>query len=185
MSFAPLRALRYQFLKVLRLKDDPHKVALGFALGVFVGFTPTIPLQTYMAIGLAFIFRGSAIAAAAAVWISNPLTLWPFYYGDFVVGKLITGSEVDFSMAEQFMSTVFSKAGGVVDLFRQSDAVWTLLHTTWDAFVLMMLGGVVLGVPGGFLGYYLMYFIIDSNRRRRERRRARKITEAQHRPNNS
>ncbi len=149
MALEPGRLIRYHFLKVLRLRDQPHKVALGFALGVLVGFTPTIPIQTYLAVGLAFIFRGSAIAAAAAVWISNPLTLAAFYYAEFVVGRWIVGSEMTFHLANH--------------------SIFTLVKQTGEALWLMMIGGIAMGLPAGFVAYLFIYALFESQRRRRER----------------
>ena len=40
---------KYYYLKFIRLKGDPRSLALGTAIGVFVGLTPTIPLHTIAA----------------------------------------------------------------------------------------------------------------------------------------
>jgi len=39
--------------KIKQLQGDPHHVALGMAIGVFVGVTPTIPFHTVIAVALA------------------------------------------------------------------------------------------------------------------------------------
>jgi hypothetical protein len=44
------RILRYQWLKFLRLQEDPRKLAWGMALGVFIGITPTIPFHLVAAL---------------------------------------------------------------------------------------------------------------------------------------
>jgi len=41
------------------LHGNPHYLALGIGIGVFVGMTPAFPLHTIIAIPLAHIFRGS------------------------------------------------------------------------------------------------------------------------------
>ena len=70
------------------LHGNPHYLALGIAIGVFVGMTPTFPLHTIIAIPFAHIFRGSKRAALLGVWISNPLTLPFCYYISYKVGML-------------------------------------------------------------------------------------------------
>ena len=55
--------IRDFILKAKRLEGDPHFIALGLAIGVFVGFTPTIPFHTVLAVALAFLFKGSKAAA--------------------------------------------------------------------------------------------------------------------------
>ncbi|MCX5874811.1 MAG: DUF2062 domain-containing protein, partial [Deltaproteobacteria bacterium] len=71
----PTRAAKYYYLKFLRLQGDPHSLALGVAIGLFVGITPTIPLHSALIIILAWPLRGNILAALiAATAISNPLT---------------------------------------------------------------------------------------------------------------
>lgn len=65
--------------RVKTLQGDPHYIAVGIAIGVFIGITPTMPFHTVIAIALAFIFRGSKAAAALGVWFCNPVTA-PFFY---------------------------------------------------------------------------------------------------------
>lgn len=64
-------------------------VALGVALGVGIGVFP-LPLQMPAAMLAAVALRGNVAAAAAATWLTNPLTMAPIwalaaYLGSFVV----------------------------------------------------------------------------------------------------
>ena len=58
-----IRTLKYHWLKFRRLQGDPRKVALGAAIGIFIGITPTLPFHTFLILGLAPLFRASVIAA--------------------------------------------------------------------------------------------------------------------------
>jgi uncharacterized protein (DUF2062 family) len=73
------RRARYFYLRLILLPDGPHRVALGLAVGVFVGMTPTVPLQTLLALALAWMMRASLAAAYIGIWITNPVTI-PFFY---------------------------------------------------------------------------------------------------------
>jgi len=73
------RVLRYQWLKLLRLQEDPRKIAWGMALGVFVGVTPTIPFHTVIALSLAALLRVSPVTAFIGIQVGNPLTVPAFY----------------------------------------------------------------------------------------------------------
>jgi uncharacterized protein (DUF2062 family) len=46
------------YLRLRSLQGDPHYVAVGMAVGVFVAFTPTVPFHTLLTIALAFVLRG-------------------------------------------------------------------------------------------------------------------------------
>jgi uncharacterized protein len=64
---------------------DFHHRALrgGLCLGVFVGFTPTIPFHMIIIAVAAFFLRVNLPIALLACWVSNPITVGPIYwYGD-------------------------------------------------------------------------------------------------------
>ena len=144
------RLLRYSYLKLLRLKDKPHTVALGLAIGIFVGFTPTIPVQTYIALAIAFLIRGSKLTAMMGVWISNPLNMAAFYYMEYKVGKWVLSSKVAFKPLDY--------------------SIFTLLQEAQRAMKVMMVGGLVLGIPAGIITYILAYQVVLRAKRRREAR---------------
>ena len=50
--------------QIKELQGDPQYLSRGMAIGIFVGFTPTIPFHTILAVMLAIFFRGSKSAAA-------------------------------------------------------------------------------------------------------------------------
>lgn len=63
------RFLRFIYLKLFRINDSPHKIALGFGLGVFAGIFPgTGPLASLF---LAFIFRANRAAALIGSLLTN------------------------------------------------------------------------------------------------------------------
>jgi len=79
--------------RFLKIRGNPREVALGMALGLFVGMTPFIGLHTVIAIFLAALFKWNKISAALGVWVTNPLTA-PFIYGiTYFTGKLCMGIE--------------------------------------------------------------------------------------------
>ncbi|MFA5700384.1 MAG: DUF2062 domain-containing protein [Desulfuromonas sp.] len=76
-------------LRFLRIRANPDEIAKGFALGIFIGMTPTIGLQTPLAIFLAVVLGQDKIAAALAVWISNPITAPLIYMAEYKTGRFI------------------------------------------------------------------------------------------------
>ena len=77
--------------RVKNFSGDPHFVAMGMAIGVFVAATPTMPFQTAIAIALAYVLRSSKAAAAIGVWLSNPITFPVFYLASYKLGTLFFG----------------------------------------------------------------------------------------------
>jgi uncharacterized protein len=68
---------------------DKRAVAGGLALGLFIAFTPTIPLQMLLAAMGAIHFRVNVPIALAACWVTNPLTAGPIYLTSWRVGRYI------------------------------------------------------------------------------------------------
>jgi hypothetical protein len=121
--------------RIKHLNGDPHDVALGMAIGVFIGVTPTIPLHTALALLLAFVFRASKPAAMIGVWISNPLTIPVFYLGSYQVGAWMLGISMPFDL--------------------KYDSIMELAKVGLDATLAMLLGGVVIGIPPAVASYYI------------------------------
>jgi len=94
-----------QFIQEFKqLQGNPHYVALGMAIGVFVSVTPTIPFHTVAAIALAFLLKGSKPAAAIGVWFSNPITIPIFYWGSYKAGMFLLGESIPFNAKYESIS---------------------------------------------------------------------------------
>lgn len=65
--------VKKEFRKLLSLKDTPHAVAGGLAIGVLIGFTPLFGIKTLLALGLAWLVRCNPIAAVIAVSLHDLL----------------------------------------------------------------------------------------------------------------
>ena len=72
-------ALRMLLRRLVHLNATPRQVALGMAIGVFIGCTPLLGLQIILALLLATWLRANRIAAIAGTWISNMFTTVPLY----------------------------------------------------------------------------------------------------------
>ncbi|MDL2124231.1 MAG: DUF2062 domain-containing protein [Deltaproteobacteria bacterium] len=118
-----------------QLNGDPHYVALGMAIGVFISVTPTIPFHTVIALALAFILRGSKAAAAIGVWFSNPITIPLFYKGSYDLGVSILGNSAPFST--------------------EYESILELLKLGADVTIAMITGGVVLGILPAIAAYFI------------------------------
>ncbi len=146
------RFFRYWYLKVARIRENPHSVALGLSVGVFVGCLPIIPFQTLTALGLAFFFRCSKIAAALGTWITNPLYAPFVYYGLYLVGRMIIPL-------------------GKKEFDPEDLTLATLINIGWDFFWLMFFGGLVVGIVLSFITYFLSVKIMNIFQNNRDNRR--------------
>lgn len=134
--------------RVKNLEGDPHYVAMGLAIGVFVGITPTIPFHTVLAVLLAFILRGSKVAAALGVWFSNPITAPIFYWGSYKAGMYLLGNPAPFDI--------------------KYESILELLDLGIEVTIAMISGGIILGILPGIASYFITRKIITTIRLRKE-----------------
>ena len=83
------RVEHFVIYRVLHADDTPHRLALGIALGMFVGWTPTVGLQMLLVVLLAPSFRVNPIVGIPIVWVSNPFTIVPIYFSNYWFGHLV------------------------------------------------------------------------------------------------
>ncbi|MCA9063387.1 MAG: DUF2062 domain-containing protein [Planctomycetaceae bacterium] len=90
-----IRSPRAVLRMVLSLDGSPHAIALGTAIGVAIGMTPTVGIQMMLVMALAFVLspvcRFNRVAAVGAVYVSNPVTVVPLYWFLYWVGTLFVG----------------------------------------------------------------------------------------------
>lgn len=96
---------------ILMLDDTPHSIALGTALGMFIGITPTGGIQMLLVVALSLtlgrIFRFNRLAALLMVYVSNPITAVPLYWFCYQVGAVFLGADLtkeDFTRIFQYES---------------------------------------------------------------------------------
>ncbi|MDY6954716.1 MAG: DUF2062 domain-containing protein, partial [Thermodesulfobacteriota bacterium] len=68
------RVSRWFYDRFVRLHGSPKQIAWGASLGLFIAMSPTMGIQMAIAIAAAAFLRISKVAAAAAVWVTNPAT---------------------------------------------------------------------------------------------------------------
>ena len=132
--------------RIKTLQGDPHYVAKGMAIGVFVGVTPTIPFHTVISLSLAFIFRGSKPAAVAGVWAGNPITIPFFYLGSYKLGAFLLNVSTPFDPKYQSLSE--------------------MIEIGLEVTLVMIAGGVIIGIPFGIAAYFITLTIFRTIRSR-------------------
>jgi hypothetical protein len=80
--------------QILRIEDTPHRIALTFAVGVFLGLSPLIGLHTVLAIAVAWIFRLNRIVILSGAFINNPWSVIPIYTFSTWIGAEILGTDL-------------------------------------------------------------------------------------------
>ncbi|HMN02503.1 MAG TPA: DUF2062 domain-containing protein [Geobacter anodireducens] len=76
---------------ILSLDSHPGHIAAGFAVGVFISFTPFFTFHTLMAIAAAFIFRLNKLTCVTGAWVNTPLTVVPVLAISYKLGRVMRG----------------------------------------------------------------------------------------------
>lgn len=68
-----------------------HEVAAGLALGLFIGFTPTMGVQFFLTVLAAYFLRVNIPVALAGVLVTNPVTAPIIYPLEYQIGIFLAG----------------------------------------------------------------------------------------------
>jgi uncharacterized protein (DUF2062 family) len=127
--------------RFVKIRGQPQEIALGLALGIFIGMAPIMGFQTGIAIFLAALFKWSKISAALGVWITNPLSAPLIYSLTYVTGAWLLGVETGFNLQPE-LSVI---------------AVEKMLQKAPEVLGVLTIGGIVIGLPLAFISYYISY----------------------------
>jgi uncharacterized protein (DUF2062 family) len=125
------------------------KLAMSYAIGVFVGFTPYIGIQTYIGLALTALFKVPFLPALIGINITNPITI-PFIFalttkfGMFLLGI----DDVDFSWDEVTVRSLI-------------DAGKTLL-------IPFVVGTHITGAVLSIFTYFSVYYIVKRYRKNQQ-----------------
>lgn len=135
--------LKLQFKKILSLDAHPGHIATGFAVGVFVSFTPFFGLHTPLAIALAFIFRLNKLTCITGAWINTPLTVVPVLVASYNLGRFLRGKparELSFTTLDWHSLQPYAKS--------------------------ILLGSSILGFIAAIASYFICYWLVTFFRRK-------------------
>jgi uncharacterized protein (DUF2062 family) len=121
------------------------------AIGLFCAWMP-IPFQMVLAATLAIIFSANQPFAVALVWLSNPLTMPPLFYGAYKLGAAILGIpliEFNFELSFSWIIDVFETIAGP-----------------------LLLGSFILAFTSSIIGYFAMNTFWRWNVARKWKKRA-------------
>lgn len=134
------------------LRGGVEAAARGVSVGLFVGLTPTVGIQTIFMIAGCVLLRGNFPAAFAVSWLSNPITMAPLYWAFHELGELLTVLlPISLDIIPEWM---FEGAG--------------------DTMTFTAIGSLLVAIPfslGGYLATHALSRWIESQRRLRRAHR--------------
>lgn len=135
--------LKQQFKEILSLDAHPGHIAAGFAVGVFISFTPFFGLHTPLAIALAFILRLNKLTCLTGAWVNTPLTVVPVLAASYKLGRVLQGKSIK-------------------ELTYKS-LDW---HSLQPYAKSILLGSSIIGFVAAVSGYFICYWLVTAFRRK-------------------
>ncbi len=149
---------RFIVHNLLHADDPPRKIALGVGIGFFVALTPTVGLQMVLVVFGAWLLRANKVVGLPIVWISNPATVVPIFYGCYHVGRFLLGIE---AIDEAWWSELAHPEGqGWV----RAAFFW---HRLMDIATPLWVGSLVVACIAGYISYYTVLTLVSRYRMRK------------------
>jgi len=130
---------------ILSLDSHPGHISAGFAVGVFISFTPFFGLHTPMAIAAAFIFRLNKLTCITGAWVNTPITVIPILGISYKLGRMLRGLPPE--------------------KFQIEGLQWQHLEKHGTS---LLLGTSILGFIAAVAAYFICYYLVVRFRQKDE-----------------
>lgn len=141
------RTARYGLLRIIRLKATTKSLAIGFAYGASISFTPLPGAHIISATTLTYLSRGNILSCLGGTLIGNPWTFPFMWLGAYHIGNTafrLLGKQVE-TMPDHLSWAYFMDE---------------ITHHPMDIIVPWVTGGVILMAlswPVFYIGSYYMF----------------------------
>lgn len=130
------------------INDSPHKIALSFGVGIFLGMSPFIGIHTILGIAAAWIFSLNKFVTIAGVYITNPWTIVPIYTFATWFGAQLLGMQ-------QIIPNINWDEVNFYQFFYE-------MQSLLPPF---LIGTTVLALISGLVGYAVTYWMVSRSKR--------------------
>ena len=139
--------MKWKFKKIavrlLRFNNTPQEIALGVAIGVFIGILPVYGLHTVLVIISAILVRSAnKIAIFLGTSISLPPTIPPITWAGYEIGRCILKGRFEPLSWSVFKNITFQK---ICSYYQP-----------------LFLGSVILGLICAVIFYFIVFFTAKS-----------------------
>jgi uncharacterized protein (DUF2062 family) len=141
--------LKQQFKAIMSLDSHPGHISVGFAVGVFISFTPPIPgMHTALALVIAFVFRLNKLTCLTGTWVNSPITIVPSMILSYKLGRWILGGH------------------GTAELNLRNLDWFTLKGVMIHHSKPLLLGCSIIGFVAAVVSYFICYWLVMFFRRK-------------------
>ncbi|CAM3427971.1 DUF2062 domain-containing protein [Marinicrinis lubricantis] len=139
---------KYYIIRLVRLRNSTHQIALGLVLGFFPCWFPTFGIGPILSIALSKMLKGNLVAAVISAALGS--FLWPvMFYFNYKTGSLF------FDAGTAAEPNIHYEHGGY----------WNSVVYTFEKLgKRFMIGSILNSIVFSLIGYVIVYFIFKKYR---------------------
>jgi uncharacterized protein (DUF2062 family) len=142
-----------KFRTIFKVKDTPHRIALAFAIGVFLGISPFLGLHYIGGFAIAWLVGLNKLVTLVGVSVNNPWTIVPI--SSFCVWILI-GIKQILPEVEWESITLMNILGKFSDFHNFIEMVKQL----WPLIASFFVGSLLIGSISAVASYFIIQIIM-------------------------
>jgi uncharacterized protein (DUF2062 family) len=156
----------------IHLRSSPKGIAGGFALGIFLAFTPTIGFQIVLAVILAAMLNLNQPAAIVGACVTNPLTIPVIFTFNYWLGSLIWPGPSVSAVSRHLIELTAQITK--LDIWDITDQLAAVIQLGPDIIAPLLVGSLIAGILSAGLSYVVLLRLLEAFFARRARRKKSK-----------
>lgn len=136
----------------MKLRSSPRAIAGGFALGMFIAFTPTLGAQIALAIIFSTFFNFNRAAAILPVWITNPVTVAPIFTFNYWIGQNVWGGPPVSEVSKLFLHLGATMAR--LDFWESKELFYEVINLGPELVIPLCIGSLIVSTVTALLAYF-------------------------------
>jgi uncharacterized protein (DUF2062 family) len=145
-----------KFRTILEVKDTPHRIALAFAIGVFLGISPFLGLHYIGGFAIAWLVGLNKLVTLVGVSVNNPWTIVPISSFCVWIGAKLIGIKQILPEVEWESITLMNILGKFSDFHNFIEMVKQL----WPLIASFFVGSLLIGSISAVASYFIIQIIM-------------------------
>ena len=145
-----------KFRTILLVKDSPHRIALAFAIGVFLGISPFLGLHYIGGFFIAWLAGLNKLVTMVGISVNNPWTIVPLSSFCVWIGAKLIGIKQILPEVEWESVTLMNVLGKFSDFHNFIEMVKQL----WPLIASFFVGSLLIGSISAVASYFIIQMIM-------------------------
>ncbi len=153
-----------KFRTIFQVRDTPHRIALAFAIGVFMGISPFLGLHYIGGFFIAWLVGLNKLVTMVGVSVNNPWTIVPLCSFCTWIGAKLIGIKQILPEVEWESVTLMNVFGTFSDFHNFIEMVKQL----WPLIASFFVGSLLIGAISAVASYFIIQIIMVRYKKRED-----------------